>query len=160
MPAALFIAAFHPATAETLKPGDAFPDFASFELAGEMPDLASAKVVIVDFWASWCAPCKASFPVFDSLYQEFGDRGLVIVAVSVDKDAKAMDAFLKRMRPAFAVLRDTKQELVAAVAAPAMPTSFVLDGEGRVRFAHEGFHGEKSHRKYREEIAAILAEKR
>ncbi|MGH8021715.1 MAG: TlpA family protein disulfide reductase [Opitutaceae bacterium] len=157
--AALFLLlAVHPAVAEPLKAGAVFPDFAGFELTGNLPELGEAKVVIVDFWASWCAPCKASFPVFDSLYREFGDKGLVIIAVSVDRNAKAMEAFLQRMKPAFSVVRDTQQKLVAAVEAPAMPTSFVLDGDRRVRFVHEGFHGEKSRREYEKEIASILAE--
>jgi thiol-disulfide isomerase/thioredoxin len=150
----------HPASAATPQVGDAFPDLAGFELAGELPNMDAASVVIVDFWASWCAPCKASFPVFDTLYQDFEDKGLVIIAVSVDRNESAMKAFLKRTKPQFAVVHDTKQKLVAAADVPTMPTSFVLDGKGRVRFIHQGFHGEKSHRAYREQITSILSEDR
>jgi thiol-disulfide isomerase/thioredoxin len=144
--------------ADGLKPGDPFPRFESFALEGTLPDLGAARVTIVDFWASWCGPCKASFPVMDDLQKEFGPKGLVVVAVNVDQNAKAMQAFLQRMKPGFAVVRDGEQKLVAAAAVPTMPTSFVLDGKGVVRFVHTGFHGEQSRREYMEQINAILAE--
>jgi thiol-disulfide isomerase/thioredoxin len=123
-----------------------------------MPDLSSAKVVIVDFWASWCGPCKASFPVYDELREEYGDDGLVILAVSVDQNPKAMEKFLKRMKPGFTVVRDAGQKLVGRVAAPAMPTSFVLDAKSTVRFVHLGFHGATTRDEYRQQIETLLSE--
>lgn len=145
--------------AAALQPGDAFPAWTEFELTGALPDLSKAKVTIVDFWASWCAPCKASFPAFAELHREFEAAGVAIVAVSVDQDERAMRAFLARFNPEFTILRDTEQALVARVDVPAMPTSYVLDAAGVVRFVHVGFHGESSLQQYREQIRSLLSEK-
>ncbi len=136
--------------------GERFPALATFGLEGELPDLDAAKVVIVDFWASWCGPCKASFPAYEELRRQYGDRGLVIVAVSVDQDRKAMEKFVAHQNPGFTVVRDANQKLVQAIAPPAMPTSFVLDAQGVVRAVHQGFHGEKTKREYAEEIDHLL----
>lgn len=144
--------------AETLTPGTPFPALAEAGLEGELPDLGDARVVVVDFWASWCGPCKASFPVYDDLQTKFGDDGLVVVAVSVDKDVAAMEKFIARMAPKFTVMRDAQQQLVKTAAVPTMPTSFVIDRRGVVRFVHVGFHGETSRREYEEEIKALLEE--
>jgi thiol-disulfide isomerase/thioredoxin len=141
-----------------LAPGAKFPDLAAAGLEGALPDLASAKVVIVDFWASWCVPCKQSFPTYDELQREFGPQGVVILAVSVDRTAADMEKFLRRLQPGFSVVRDAQQQLVAQVAVPTMPTAFVLDRHGTVRFVHTGFHGERSRAEYVEQIQALLSE--
>lgn len=142
----------------TPQPGQPFPDWRAYELAGDVPDTQAAKVVIVDFWASWCAPCKQSFPIYDQLQREYGAKGVVIVAVNIDDDPRAMQRFLDRLRPGFAVVRDVAQKLVAAVAVPAMPTAFVLDRRGIVRFVHEGFFGERTRAEYVAEIETLLSE--
>ncbi len=69
-----------------LEPGDGLPDWSLYELEGELPDL-EGKVVMIDAWASWCAPCKASFPAYAKLQQEWADQGFVILGVSVDHNA-------------------------------------------------------------------------
>jgi cytochrome c biogenesis protein CcmG/thiol:disulfide interchange protein DsbE len=138
--------------------GETFPALTQFSLEGEMPDLSHARVVLVDFWASWCGPCKASFPVYEELRKTYGDRGVVVIAVNVDQNAKAMAAFVARQKPGFCVVRDAQQKLVQAVTPPTMPTSFVLDGKGVVRAVHTGFHGDKTRRDYIEEIERLLQE--
>jgi len=146
--------------ADTLAIGQPFPALAQQGLEGTLPDLPAAKVVIVDFWASWCAPCKASFPIYDSLQREFGAQGVQIVAVNVDQNSKQMEAFLKKQPVSFAVVRDAQAKLVAQVKVPTMPTSFVLDATGVVRFVHIGFHGEETRQLYVEQINQILQEAR
>src|SRR5688572_18050734 len=93
---AALMAAFIPAAIlagdKGLQAGDAFPDIAGFPLEGNVPNLKD-KIVIVDFWASWCGPCKKSFPVLEDLQNRFGTKGLVVLAVNVDDDAQAMNAF-------------------------------------------------------------------
>jgi thiol-disulfide isomerase/thioredoxin len=138
-----------------LKVGDALPGLASFNLEGKLPDTLKGKVVIVDFWASWCLPCAKSFPVLDELQKKYGDR-LVIVAVNVDEKAANMDDFLKKHPVSFTIVRDANQKLVAVVEPATMPTSFILDGEGKVRFLHNGFHGEDTRKEYLAEIDSLL----
>ena len=97
-----------------LKVGDPLPDLAGFALEGKLPESLAGKVVILDFWASWCGPCKDSFPAMNDLQKKYGDRGLVIIAVNVDEAASDMRDFLKDNKAAFVVVRDVKQKLVAA----------------------------------------------
>ncbi len=144
--------------AQTL-PGASFPPLASAGLAGgSLPDLAG-KVVLVDFWASWCAPCKASFPVYSRLQSEYADRGLAIVAVSVDDTPAAYSAFVAKLKPSFVTVHDAGHALVAEVQVPTMPTSYLIDRAGKVRYMHAGFHGDQTERELRKEIEVLLAER-
>jgi len=152
--AALLAGTFFTAQA-ALKVGDALPDLASFQLAGKLPDNLKGKVVIVDFWASWCLPCAKSFPVLDELQKKYGDR-LVVLAVNIDEKAANMQKFLASHTVSFTVVRDAQQKLVAVAEPATMPTSFLLDGEGRVRFLHNGFHGEDTRKEYITEIESLL----
>jgi peroxiredoxin len=152
----LALATFTFARAE-LRPGDAFPSLNEAGLSGNLPDVRG-QVVLVDFWASWCAPCKESFPSFARLHQEFGGRGFLIVAVSVDEKPAAYAAFIEKHRPPFATVLDTRHQLVSAVKVPAMPTSYLLGRDGRVRMVHQGFHGRATEDELRREITALLAE--
>ncbi len=143
-----------------IKVNDTFPELQKFELEGKLPDSLKGKVVLVDFCASWCAPCRASFPVMAELQKRYGDRGFVVIAVSVDEKRAAIDEFLKKNAVPFAVLRDAKQKLVEATSVASMPTSFLLDGEGRVRFIHNGFKGEETRKQYETEIEGLLKSNR
>lgn len=157
----LVVAVVSMTSAET-KVGDAFPALRAagvVALGGAELPATAGKVVLVDFWASWCAPCKASFPAMAQLHRDFAARGLVIVAVGVDEKPAAAAAFVKKLAPPFATLHDRAQNLIRQVAVPTMPTSYLLGRDGRVRFVHEGFRGDASERALRREIEALLAEK-
>jgi thiol-disulfide isomerase/thioredoxin len=143
------------ASAGPLKPGDSFPDLSAFGLEGTIPD-AKGKVVLIDFFASWCTPCHESFPVMEELHKRFGEKGLVIVAVSVDKKKQDLERFLKKHSAAFAIARDPAGKLAAEVKIPTMPTSFIVDRQGVVRAVHRGFHGEETRKKYVSEIEELL----
>jgi thiol-disulfide isomerase/thioredoxin len=139
--------------------GDTFPALASFEaLRGTLPE-TSGRVVLVDFWASWCAPCKASFPAYGRLQTEFAPKGLVIIAVSVDENPADFESFARRFNPQFTVVLDRGHKLVRAVQVPTMPTSYLIDREGRVRYVHQGFHGAATEQALRREIRNLLPEK-
>jgi peroxiredoxin len=142
--------------AAELKTGDSFPDLQRFGLVGEIPRELKGKVVLVDFWASWCAPCKQSFPALNDLLSKYGSRGLVIVGISVDESKAAMDQFIAGTPAKFPILHDAKQKLVQDVNVEAMPTSFIVDSEGKVRFIHNGFHGQKTRDQYAREIEGLL----
>ena len=145
-----------------VKVGDAFPALAPagvVNLAGGDLPATAGQVVLVDFWASWCAPCKASFPAMAKIHADYAPRGLIIAAVSIDEKTAAALAFWKKLSPPFATLHDREQKLVRQVVVPTMPTSYVLDRTGKVRFVHEGFHGDATDKQLRHEIDTLLAEK-
>jgi thiol-disulfide isomerase/thioredoxin len=138
-----------------VKVGDSFPDVSSGQLQGKAPAL-SGKIVLVDFWASWCGPCKKSFPAMNALQKKYADKGLVIVAINVDDQSANMDSFLKKTPANFAVLWDSHQTFVNKVDVHTMPTSFLLDKDGKVRFVHSGFLGAETERQYEAEIESLL----
>lgn len=142
-------------TQAALKEGDALPDLSTFKLEGQLPAGLKGKVVIVDFWASWCLPCAESFPALDELQKKYGGQ-LVVLGVNVDEKAAKMEGFLKKHPVSFPIVRDAGQKLVATAEPPTMPTSFVLDQEGRVRFIHQGFHGAETRQQYQHEIELLL----
>ncbi len=142
-----------------LKTGDMFPPLASAALTGGSVPATEGKILVVDFWASWCGPCKASFPALGKIAADYAARGVVLVGISVDEQAGAYAAFVRKHAPPFPALHDAKQNLVNAVRAPAMPTTYVIDRRGRVRSIHAGYHGDASDRVLRAELEALLAEK-
>jgi thiol-disulfide isomerase/thioredoxin len=139
-----------------LKVGDTFPDLAGFSLDGKLPADLKGKVVVVDFWASWCGPCKESFPAMNDLQKKYGDKGLVIIAVNEDEEKSDMQDFLKANTAVFTVVHDAKQKLVAEAGIKTMPSSFVLDSTGKVAFTHTGFHGAETRKEYEQQIESLL----
>ena len=119
--------------------GNSLPDLSKFGLTGSLPNL-KGKVVYLDFWASWCAPCKASFPVINGWHQQLGSKGFVVLGVNVDDVEADMTTFLKGNSVAFPVVRDAAHKLVAAANVSTMPTSFLIDRKGVIRLVHNGFH--------------------
>ena len=93
------------------------------------------------------------------IQKRFGERGFVVLAVNVDERAEAMKAFLQRNPPGFAVVRDAGHKLVERVSVETLPTSFLLDRKGVVRFVHNGFRGKETIRDYEREIEELLAAK-
>jgi thiol-disulfide isomerase/thioredoxin len=140
-----------------IKVGDTFPVLASAGLVGgEVPDTKD-KILIVDFWASWCAPCKAAFPALAKINADYAARGVILVGVSVDEKAAAYAAFVKKMAPPFLTLHDVAQKLVRTVAVPAMPTTYLIGRDGKVRFIHAGYQGESTDKILRTQIDKLLA---
>lgn len=138
-----------------LNTGDAFPDLSKYDLEGTLPE-TKGKVVLVDFFASWCVPCRASFPAMEDIYEKYKDKGLVIIAVNVDKRRGDMESFIKKHPSSFTIMRDASTRLVSQVKVATMPSSFLMNKDGKVVAVHNGFYGEDSKRKYIEEIEALL----
>jgi cytochrome c biogenesis protein CcmG, thiol:disulfide interchange protein DsbE len=142
-----------------VKVGETFPDLGGYKLDGTLPGDLKGKVVVVDFWASWCGPCKESFPAMNELQKKYGSQGLVIIAVNQDEKAQDMQDFLKDNAAVFTVVRDAGPEgkkLVDKVEIETMPSSFVLDREGKVRYTHSGFHGDATKKEYEQQIESLL----
>jgi len=97
------------------------------------------RVVYVDFWASWCPPCRQSFPWMVELQDKYAPRGLCVVAVSVDKSHKDALSFFREANPQFEVVFDSTGSLAERYGLEAMPTSFVYGRDGRLRYTHQGF---------------------
>jgi alkyl hydroperoxide reductase subunit AhpC len=137
--------------------GDLFPSL-NDSLTGPIPDTHD-KIVLVDFWASWCAPCKASFPAFNQIQKDYASMGFVVIGVSVDAVASAYTNFISKTPPDFFTIRDTNQSLVKQVHVPMMPTSYLIGKNGVVRYMHKGFHSSKTEQELRNEIKTLMAEK-
>ncbi|HZQ45630.1 MAG TPA: TlpA disulfide reductase family protein [Verrucomicrobiae bacterium] len=144
------------AASAEIKVGDSFPDLAAYKIEGTLPELAKGKVVMIDFWASWCGPCAQSFPVMEELQKTYGPQGLVIIAVSVDEKKADLEDFAKKHPVTFAIVRDVKQKLVAKAGISAMPSSFLIGKDGKVAFTHSGFHGSATKKQYESEIQSLL----
>jgi thiol-disulfide isomerase/thioredoxin len=140
------------------KEGDHLPDLTSFKLEGKLPEDLRGNVILLDFWASWCAPCKTSFPAMEELKKKYGESGFTIIAVNVDESRENMERFVKSMNVSFAIVRDAEQKLVAAADVPTMPTSFLIDRSGKIRFVHVGFHAGETPAQYAREVEQLLKE--
>lgn len=116
------------------------PAFELREVGGARQSLAAhaGKVVIVDFWATWCQPCKQSFPIYQRLVDRFGG-GLVVLGVSQDDDSQGIAAFGSETGARFPLLWDDGKGVAKSYDPPTMPTAFVVDQSGIVRFVHVGY---------------------
>ena len=137
--------AIAPLAAHALGAGDAAPPLALADAAGQTVDRAKlrGKVVYVDFWASWCTPCRRSFPWMNEMARKYGDQGFAIVAVNVDKKREDADRFLKATPGQFTIVYDPAGAAPAAWQVKAMPTSYLVDASGRVVLVESGFRDER-----------------
>jgi thiol-disulfide isomerase/thioredoxin len=145
-----------PMTAATDKPA---PNVALRTAEGATVQLADykGKVVLIDFWASWCPPCKTSFPALDAIYREYREKEVEVLAVNVDEQRREADVFLDAHPHSLAVFFDPKGVAPAAFGVTGMPTSFLIDRAGNIRFTHTGY-STSVEQKYRRELAQLLSE--
>jgi peroxiredoxin len=98
----------------------------------------AGKVVVVDFWATWCQPCKQSFPAYQKLVQRLNGE-LVVVAISQDDDTKGIAAFVAETGATFPIVWDDGKAVAKRYDPPTMPSAFVVDKAGIIRFVHVGY---------------------
>ena len=113
--------------------GQAAPDFTLSDLTGKPVSLSAlrGKVVIVNFWATWCPPCRAEMPSMELLHRELGDQGLVLLAVNIEKDGRqAVSKFLAASPHSFPVLLDEQEEIQKRYGVHKFPESFVIRKDG------------------------------
>lgn len=97
------------------------------------------KIVYLDFWASWCGPCRLSFPQLEALRQDFGAQGFEVLAVNVDEFEQDALEFLEQVAVTYPVVRDAAADSPAQFGILGMPTGFLLDRQGVVKLVHQGF---------------------
>lgn len=112
-------------------PGHAAPPTALQPVAG--------RVIWVDFWASWCVPCRRSFPWLNEMQRKYEDAGLEIIGVNLDKDRALADAFLAEVPAKFGLRFDPAGGLAKEFKVQSMPSSFLIDADGKVLATHFGF---------------------
>lgn len=123
------------------------------------PGAYKGKVLYLDFWASWCGPCRATFPLMNELRQKYSEDELAIVAVNLDGQRSNADHFLKQYPASFSVLYDPEGVLASRYQLPGMPTSYTYDQQGDLVHTHIGFQ-ENDADAVRERLAELLTGKR
>ena len=134
--------------------GQRAPEFSLPSLQGPTMALSSlrGKVVLIDFWAQWCEPCKKELPQLDRLAKEYAAKGVVIVAVNIDKQKDNAARMVKQLGVSLPVLLDPAGSVAGTYDLPKMPTSFVVDKKGIVRYVNEGFDGPKDVDRFKQEL--------
>lgn len=148
-----------PSAAWAVAVGEPAPPLAAQTADGQWQRLQDwrGKVVYVDFWAAWCGPCREAMPQYERLYRQHGAQGLVILGVNVDTERQPAEAMLKRLKPSFPVVFDPKGQWAERFALPAMPSAYLIDRRGVVRYVHVGYKSQTLPELERK-IAEVLAE--
>jgi thiol-disulfide isomerase/thioredoxin len=125
--------------------GAAAPAFALPDVAAKTVSLGALKghVVYVDFWASWCGPCRRSFPWMNAMQKKYGAQGLEVIAINVDKRRADADRFLAQVPAQFTTVFDPAGATPGSYDVKAMPSSILIDADGNVALVEEGFRDER-----------------
>lgn len=115
------------------------------------------QVIYLDFWASWCEPCRKSFPWMNYIQQHYADRGLTVLAINLDDKRENAERFLKQYPARFPVAFDPQGDIAEQYTLKGMPTSFLIDRQGQIVYSHIGFRHQDSHR-LENEIVKLLAQ--
>ncbi len=141
--------------------GEQAPDFTLPSIYADQPDISlsslAGKVVYIDFWASWCAPCLTSLPLYNDLYHRYRDQGLEVMGITVDDPIEDGLEFLADTPLDFPIPADPAGEVMDLYAVYGMPTSYLIGRDGAIRLVHMGFRDgdiEKIERAVREALAA------
>jgi thiol-disulfide isomerase/thioredoxin len=153
---ALFLTSVNSLAANTKGPA---PDFTLASKEGGNVRLQEqlGNVVLINFWASWCGPCREELPYLEELQQEYADLGFTILAVNVDEDPSKADILLNDIAVSFPVLFDVNDDVSKLYDVQAMPTTVIVDRDGNQRLVHYGYKsGDEV--KYKQAVKALLRE--
>ena len=135
------------------------PNFTLKSLTGKNLKLSemTGNVVLINFWASWCGPCREEMPLLNDLHKKYEPLGFTVLGVNVEEDARNARGFLKNFPVDFPVLLDNKNSVSKKYNVIAMPTTVVLDRDGNVRYLHKGYKpGDEE--KYRKMVKKLVRE--
>ena len=114
-----------------------------FELPGDSGTVSLKQyrnqVVFIDFWASWCVPCKYSFPWMNEMQERYGEDGFKVIGINVDKDKAMAQKFLELVPASFDIAYDPEGEVADLYSLKVMPSSYLIDRDGNLVHAHKGF---------------------
>jgi thiol-disulfide isomerase/thioredoxin len=136
----------------------AAPDFAisNAQLPNKLSDLAG-QVVYLDFWASWCKPCRQSFPWMNQMQQKYAAQGLQIIAINLDTESSLAKDFLDKVPAQIPIIYDPEGNIASNYQLLGMPSSYLIDKKGKIRFAHKGFFT-RTKPLYEQELVLLLSE--
>lgn len=135
------------------------PDFTLKSQAGDNVKLSElvGNVLLINFWASWCGPCKEEMPLLEEIHQKYKDLGFSVVAINVDENTALAEKFLSTISVTFPVLYDNSAKVSQLYDVDAMPTTVMVDRDGNMRFFHKSFKaGYEKH--YEQEVKALVRE--
>jgi thiol-disulfide isomerase/thioredoxin len=135
--AALVIALPAVATA----PSGPAPSFSLTSKGGSQVNLAQfkGKVVMINFWASWCGPCRQEMPLLEDIYKKYNKLGFTLLGVNVEPDSKAADDWLKQTPVSFPILYDKDSKVSQMYDVSGMPSTVIIDRKGNLRMLHHGY---------------------
>ncbi|MET0066039.1 MAG: TlpA disulfide reductase family protein [Candidatus Thiodiazotropha sp.] len=148
-----------PAISQGATEGEPAPNFTLKSRSGENIKLSELRgnVVMVNFWASWCGPCRQEMPLLEQLYDRYKDMGFTLLGVNVDEDPSAADKILKEIPVSFPILLDTRNQVSQSYEVKAMPSTFMIDRDGKLRHLHKGYMPGYEN-DYQEQIRSLLRE--
>jgi thiol-disulfide isomerase/thioredoxin len=117
------------------------PGFTLMARSGRQVSLAQFKgdVVMINFWASWCGPCRQEMPLLDTIYKQYKDMGFTLIGVNVEPDSQAANRWLEATPVTYPILYDTQSKVSKLYQVQAMPTTVIIDRKGMVRYVHRGY---------------------
>ena len=117
------------------------PDFTLKSRSGKNIRLSDLRgqVVMLNFWASWCGPCRQEMPILEQLHKRYGKLGFTVVGVNVEQDSSKAVAYLRDIKVSFPILYDNTSKVSKLFNVNAMPTTVMIDRNGKMRFLHEGY---------------------
>jgi peroxiredoxin len=139
--------------------GKSAPDFTLKSLSGKNLKLSemTGNVVLINFWASGCGPCREEMPLLNALHNKYEPLGFTVLGVNVEEDLKGAKGFLKNFPVDFPVLLDNTNQVSKQYKVIAMPTTVVVDRDGNMRYLHQGYKsGDEA--KYRQMVKTLVRE--
>lgn len=137
----------------------AAPDFGLPDAAGQTVSLSDfeGQVVLINFWASWCGPCREEMPLLNALHERYEPMGFTMLGVNVEEDSTAADRFLNGTPVSFPILYDRENAVSQLYDVIAMPSTVIVDRQGQIRYIHHGYEAGNEH-EYQDQIRTLIRE--